>query len=426
MDQYEVWKRPGVVDDYARESHLQPPEETILGALIRDLHNVDMLDIGVGGGRTTVHFAKLCRRYVGTDISEGMLAACRRRFANWPESVSFQLSDATSMPQFRDGEFDVVMFSFNGIDCLGPEGRLAALREISRVLKPGGVFIFSAHNTRALPKRMSLTRHFTLHPVNLLRGLKSWVQLNYIYNSPAKLKRALAAPFCTVHDGSYRVRLRALLHQAGGATRATAALLPRGTRARALERGAARRKSAGDDGFEVGVLLLQEAGLGALEDPRYFRPSFLPFASRPTASRSRRSLVSSRFAESIQPMYFRRYDGASCSKCRQAAPLSFNARSMYFRSAHPCAACGKRARSRSRSRGASKPRMPRRTRADVERCDGLGGHAGRVEVRGLPREPPCDGNRDDERAELDEQQARALVPQALADEFGFLAAHRLG
>ena len=159
MKQYDVWSRPGVVDDYARESHLQPPEETILGVLIRDLHNMDMLDIGVGGGRTTVHFAKLCRRYVGTDISEGMIAACRRRFANWPDSVSFQVSDATNMPEFRDGEFDVVMFSFNGLDCIDPEGRLAALREISRVLKPGGVFIFSAHNTRALPQRMSLTRH---------------------------------------------------------------------------------------------------------------------------------------------------------------------------------------------------------------------------------------------------------------------------
>ena len=63
---------------------------------------------------------------------------------------------------------------------------------------------------------------------------------------------------------------------------------------------------------------------------RHFKPSFSPFASRPTASRRRRCFVSSSFAESIQPMYLRRCDGASCSKFRQAAPFSFSARSRYL------------------------------------------------------------------------------------------------
>ena len=195
---------------------------------------------------------------------------CQRRHARGVPQALRQLAGQRELralgchedAQFHDGEFDVVMFSYNGLDCLDPESRLVALREISRVLKPGGVFIFSAHNTRALPKRMSLTRHFTLHPLNLLRGIKSWVQLNYIYNSPAKLKRALAAPFCTVHDGSYRfayepyyIKPEAQLEQ----------LVPYFQVERVLElsrRGAARRKGAGDDGLEVGVLLLQEAGLG--------------------------------------------------------------------------------------------------------------------------------------------------------------------
>ena len=105
---------------------------------------------------------------------------------------------------------------------------------------------------------MSLTRHFTLHPTNLLRGLRSWVQLNHIYNSPAKLKHALAAPFCTVHDGTYRfgyetyyIKPEAQLEQ----------LHPYFQVERVLEltkRGAARRKSARDDGFEVGVLLCRK------------------------------------------------------------------------------------------------------------------------------------------------------------------------
>ena len=43
---------------------------------------------------------------------------------------------------------------------------------------------------------------------------------------------------------------------------------------------------------------------------RHFMPSFLPAASRRMASCSRLVFVSCRMAESIQPMYMRRYDGA--------------------------------------------------------------------------------------------------------------------
>ena len=39
---------------------------------------------------------------------------------------------------------------------------------------------------------------------------------------------------------------------------------------------------------------------------RHFKPSFRPLASKATASRNRRCLVSSRFAESTQPTYLRR------------------------------------------------------------------------------------------------------------------------
>ena len=47
----------------------------------------------------------------------------------------------------KDNSFDVVIFSFNGIDYIYPYiKRLAALKEIRRVLKTNGLFIFSSHN----------------------------------------------------------------------------------------------------------------------------------------------------------------------------------------------------------------------------------------------------------------------------------------
>src|ERR1035437_7892895 len=47
---------------------------------------------------------------------------------------------------------------------------------------------------------------------------------------------------------------------------------------------------------------------------RHFKPSVLPAANSRMASRSRLVFVSCCFAESIQAMYMRRYDGARLSK----------------------------------------------------------------------------------------------------------------
>jgi SAM-dependent methyltransferase len=43
------------------------------------------------------------------------------------------------------------VFSANGIDCIRTnEGRAKCLREVARVLKPGGVFVVSSHNAQAI------------------------------------------------------------------------------------------------------------------------------------------------------------------------------------------------------------------------------------------------------------------------------------
>ena len=106
-----------------------------------------ILDMGVGGGRTTPFLAKDAARYVGADYSEAMVGACRRRFPD----LEFRHCDATDMAQFADAEFDAVVFSFNGIDVItSNEGRSRCLAETARVLRPGGIFIFSSHNARVL------------------------------------------------------------------------------------------------------------------------------------------------------------------------------------------------------------------------------------------------------------------------------------
>ena len=92
------------------------------------------------------------------------------------------------------------------------------------------------------------------------------------------------------------------------------------------KRGPARGNACDDEAPDGVESPAEIAGLEAKRRSvgRYFRPSVLPAASMSSASPSRRCFVSSRFAESIQPTYARRYDGAKRSKCRQALGLVFS------------------------------------------------------------------------------------------------------
>jgi len=106
-----------------------------------------VLDLGVGAGRTTPFLAERSSRYVGLDYSEGMLTECRRRFPG----LEFVQADASDLSQFADASFDVVVFSFNGIDCLHPDAvRFRCIAEIRRVLVPCGIAVISEHNPRAI------------------------------------------------------------------------------------------------------------------------------------------------------------------------------------------------------------------------------------------------------------------------------------
>ncbi len=129
----------------AREDDLTPVERELFARFLPPAGEI--LDLGVGTGRTTRFLFPMAKRYVGLDYSPGMVGRCKERF---PEA-SLVLGDAEDLSSFSDESFDAAVFSYNGIDYLCPDAkRLACLVEIHRVLRPGGVFIFSTHNARLL------------------------------------------------------------------------------------------------------------------------------------------------------------------------------------------------------------------------------------------------------------------------------------
>jgi SAM-dependent methyltransferase len=141
----QTYSAPEVAAHYAALDYLTPCERLLFETHIKP--GGAILDLGVGGGRTTTYLSSRASRYVGVDYAAAMIRACRAKFPG----LEFVVADAADLSVFANASFDVVVFAFNGIDYVLPEQtRRACLRHIHRVLKPAGVVIFSSHNPRAV------------------------------------------------------------------------------------------------------------------------------------------------------------------------------------------------------------------------------------------------------------------------------------
>jgi SAM-dependent methyltransferase len=90
------------------------------------------LDVGCGEGRVTRDLRALGHRVVGLDASPSMIGAAREED---PEG-DYLVSDAAAMP-FEDGSADLVLAFMSLMDM---DDMPHAVREIGRVLEPGGRF----------------------------------------------------------------------------------------------------------------------------------------------------------------------------------------------------------------------------------------------------------------------------------------------
>lgn len=124
-----------------------------------------ILDVGCGVGRTTKVLVEAGFDVTGIDVSTEMIQRADQQISGPAVCVA----DAVNLP-FEDRSFDHALFAYNGLDYIQTEpDRKRALRELLRVLRPGGYFIFSSHNARRIVSSN------LLDPLSHLRTIKFWM-----------------------------------------------------------------------------------------------------------------------------------------------------------------------------------------------------------------------------------------------------------
>ena len=160
INNLKFFSSPKVIDEYYDNVGLVREERRIVDKYFTK--NATVLDIGCGAGRTTAPLFEAGFNVIGIDLSEAMIDRAKARFPH----IDFRVGNACDL-QFPDESVDYVLFSFNGIDCIYPEEkRIQALKEINRVLKPGGLFVFSSHNSWSYDLFLEiLTRHLKVKTI---------------------------------------------------------------------------------------------------------------------------------------------------------------------------------------------------------------------------------------------------------------------
>jgi ubiquinone/menaquinone biosynthesis C-methylase UbiE len=98
---------------------------------------------------------------VGVDASPEMITAAQSKAGEKAGSPTFQVAPAQDLP-FADGSFDAVTTSLL-IHHLPPDDRVGAIREMLRVLRPGGRLLIVEFQAPRSRTGKGITRHLFGH-----------------------------------------------------------------------------------------------------------------------------------------------------------------------------------------------------------------------------------------------------------------------
>jgi SAM-dependent methyltransferase len=135
-----VWRLGAWVPLY--DDQRLSPAEILLLLRYREPLSGRVLELGPGAGRVTAYLAELATELTALEISPDMADACRRRVP----SATVRVGDMEDLDDVPDASLEAVVGTCNVLDVLDDPERRKLLKELHRILVPGGVLWFSSHN----------------------------------------------------------------------------------------------------------------------------------------------------------------------------------------------------------------------------------------------------------------------------------------
>jgi SAM-dependent methyltransferase len=105
---------------------------------------VDVLELGCGGGKFSAHLRPRSRSLVCADISADMLARTRAHVGEG-DDVSYLQLNGRDFGGVADASVDFI-YSYDVLLHLQPQNVFSYLRDARRILRPGGIFMIHAIN----------------------------------------------------------------------------------------------------------------------------------------------------------------------------------------------------------------------------------------------------------------------------------------
>jgi len=115
--------------------------------------NLNVLEVGCGLGTDGAQFAKAGAKYTGIDLTDAAVDLAKRRFELFNLPGTFRVADAERL-LFANNSFDIVYS--HGVLHHTPD-TAAAVREIHRVLRPGGQAVVMLYHRDSYNYRVNIS-----------------------------------------------------------------------------------------------------------------------------------------------------------------------------------------------------------------------------------------------------------------------------